>query len=367
MDQIIARLVAASLSAPSGDNTQPVRFAVDQEARTIALVLDPTRDPSPMNAGQRMARMAAGASLENLIRAAQELGMVVELEPASRGTLAVVRLVGDATWPARWDGAPPDRVTNRRPYDGRSIADDVLGRLALSSPPIDGVTTHWIADRGRIGALADLVGRADAMMFGDPSMRRAFLSKVRFDRPAGERVEEGLSLDSIEASPFERMALRVMRRMPDRLLKLGGASKIFADKARHLVRSASGLCLVVAPDGDDATDLIVGRALQRAWLALAGAALAAQPMMSLMVLENVADRGDRGLREVLGPDKLGAMRAEFRSLAPEIDGRRPAWLMRFGHARPPSGRTGRLPVESVVLGAGRPGDPSATTGRPVLG
>ena len=96
MDQTIARLVAAALSAPSGDNTQPVRFAVDEEARTIALVLDPTRDPSPMNAGQRMARMAAGASLENLVRAAEALGLAAELEPAPRGTLAVVRLAGDA-------------------------------------------------------------------------------------------------------------------------------------------------------------------------------------------------------------------------------------------------------------------------------
>jgi hypothetical protein len=152
-----------------------------------------------------------------------------------------------------------------------------------------------------------------------------------------------------------------MKRMPDRLLELGVVSGIFAGKARQLVRSASGLCLVVAPDGDDATDLIVGRALQRAWLALTAEGLAAQPMMSLLVLENVADRGDRGLREALGPGKLDELRAGFRTLAPEIEGRRPAWLMRFGHARPPSGRTGRLPVESVLLGAG---DPSPTAGRP---
>ena len=157
-------------------------------------------------------------------------------------------------------------------------------------------------------------------------------------------------------------SLRIMTRMPDGLLKLGGVSRIFADKARHLVRSSSGLCLVVAQDGDEPTDLLVGRALQRAWLALTEARLAAQPMMSLLVLENVADRGDRDLREALGPDKLEALRAEFRSLAPEIEGRRPAWLMRFGHAPPPSGRTGRLPIASVVLGTGRSGAPSPTTG-----
>ena len=199
MDLTIGRLVAASLSGPSGDNTQPVRFDVDEGARTIALVIDPSRDPSPMNSGQRMARMAAGASLENLVRAARALGLVAEMEPAPRGTLAVVRLVGNPDETTRVDGGIAERVTNRRPYDGRSVAADVLDRLARSSTPVDGVTTHWIVDRDRLEAFADLIGRADALMFGDPSMRKSFLAKVRFDEPPGARVEEGMSLGSIEA------------------------------------------------------------------------------------------------------------------------------------------------------------------------
>ena len=140
-------------------------------------------------------------------------------------------------------------------------------------------------------------------------MRRAFLDKVRFDEPPRRRVEEGLSLGSLEVERLRSgWPSGSMRRMPDRLLKLGGVSRVFAGKARQLVRSASGLCLVVAPDGDESTDLTVGRALQRAWLALAAEGLATQPMMSLLVLENVADRGDRGLREALGPDKLESLR-----------------------------------------------------------
>ena len=46
-------LLEAAILAPSGDNTQPWRFAVDRERWTIAVDVDPTRDPSPMNAGQR--------------------------------------------------------------------------------------------------------------------------------------------------------------------------------------------------------------------------------------------------------------------------------------------------------------------------
>ena len=68
-------------------------------------------------------------------------------------------------------------------------------------------------------------------------------------------------------------------------------------------------------------------------------------MMSLLILENVVDQSERDLIDALGRDKLEALQRRFRELAPEIAGRRPAWLLRFGQARPPTGRTGRLPVD----------------------
>jgi hypothetical protein len=345
----LQQILAAARLAPSGDNTQPVRFEVSADGETIAVLIDPTRDPSPMNSGQRMARMAAGASLETLIRAAESFGFQAEVDRPPGKALAVVRLTCAGRGEGLASAALKTRVTNRRAYDGREVPPSQLERLSWATPPFEGVTTHWIVDRDRIAAMAGLIGEADAAMFGEPTMRAAFLSKVRFDQPVGSEVEEGLSLGSLEVGLADRMALRAIRRMPDRLLKLGGAPAIFAKKARKLVLSSSGLCLVVAPDGLDATDVVAGRSLQSAWLALAAEGLATQPMMSLLVLENVNDRGEPSLIEALGPAKLLTLRERFRALAPEIAGRRPAWLLRFGQSRPPTGRTGRLPVESIVV------------------
>ena len=208
--------------------------------------------------------------------------------------------------------------------------------------------THWILGADRLAKLARLIGRADATMFGEASMRRAFLSKVRLDAAPGEAVADGLSPSSLELSAFDRWALRAIKRAPDRWLKLVGVSRVFAAKARRLVGSSSGLCLVVARDDGEATDLLVGRAMQRAWLALTAEGLAVQPMMSLLVLENVSEHGAAALVESLGRGKLAALRDEFRALVPEIGGWRPAFLMRFGFAPAPSGRTGRLPLQAVA-------------------
>jgi hypothetical protein len=340
-------LLVHAICAPSGDNTQPWRFIVDPTCGRIALRVDETRDRSPMNAGQRMARIAVGAALENLLQSARALGWTAALEPAGPPDLAVVRLSEDGTESANLD-VITSRVTNRRPYDARPVPEEILREFSQEVPELDGVSTHWIVDRDRIRGLAEVIGSADALMFGEPSMRQAFLSKVRFDAMANEPVDEGLCLGSLEVAGFDRMALRMMRRAPNWVIKLGGAGRIFAAKARQLVESSSGLCLIAAPDGSEETDLSVGRAMQRAWLALTSRGFAAQPMMSLPVLENVLDHGDPAIVASVGRDRVTSLGACFRAMVTELGDRRPAFLLRFGFAPAPTGRTGRLPTSAVT-------------------
>jgi hypothetical protein len=353
MRNAVDSLLAAAVKAPSGDNTQPWRFRVDEQGRSILAEPDHSRDPSPMNVGGRMSRIALGAALENILRAARGLGLDAELAPAPPPAMASVRLNGEAG-----EGAAPavaalaGRVTNRKAYDARPVAPDILEGLRGDTPDLDSVSTHWIVGADRLKDLGMVIGRADGTMFGDPSMRRGFLANVRFDAPDLEAVDEGLSLGSLELSGTDRVSLQVMKRVPDWFLKLGGASKVFASKARALVASSSGLCLVVAPDGADWTDLVVGRAMQRAWLSLASRGLAAQPMMSLCVLENARENGDEALRSALGERNLAEIRDAFRALVPEIGDGRLAFLMRFGFAPPPTGRTGRLAPPAVTVGEG---------------
>jgi hypothetical protein len=70
--------------------------------------------------------------------------------------------------------------------------------------------------------------------------------------------------------------------------------------------------------------------------------------MSLPVLENVLENGDPAVAAAVGRDTVMALGREFRSLVPEIGDNRPAWVMRFGYAPPPTGRTGRLPPVVTV-------------------
>jgi hypothetical protein len=148
--------------------------------------------------------------------------------------------------------------------------------------------------------------------------------------------------------------------LPQWLLKIASVSRAMEKNGRRVVGSSSGLCLVVAPDDRDETDLLVGRAMNRAWLALTDYGLAAQPMMSGIVMLNALQHGSPELVTSLGRRQLESLRDELFALFPECGGGRPAVLLRFGYAPAVSARNGRLPYRDVTTETSL--EPSAPAG-----
>jgi hypothetical protein len=88
--------------------------------------------------------------------------------------------------------------------------------------------------------------------------------------------------------------------------------------------------------------------MQRAWLALTEQGLSAQPMMSLAVLEGAFEHG------AISPSRSAHRRLQghlnsVKSIAGMPAASRLAFLLRFGWAEPPSGRTGRLAIDDVLM------------------
>ena len=341
----LQKCLAAAVRAPSGDNMQPWRFETDESAGRISVFIDETRDTSPMNCGQTMARIACGAAVENILIQAAADGWAASVEEGFGNHVATIQLdqVSPLSPVTRQTlNALYARVSNRRVYDGRSVDALTLSTLQESTPDLDDVRTQWCTGRSRIEALAPIVGAADGILFGERSMRNAFLSNVRFDRPVNEEVDSGLSLASLELSLPDRAAMRMMSRIPNAVLKASGATRLFNLHARKLIRSSSGVCAISVPKGDRNSYFQAGRAMLRAWLVLTELGFAVQPMMSLMVLINALQHGSPQLGAALGRERILELTAQFGTALPEFTCRKPLFLLRFGYARKPSGRTGRL-------------------------
>ncbi|MFH1024382.1 MAG: hypothetical protein V1809_13465 [Planctomycetota bacterium] len=341
-------LFSAAARAPSGDNTQPWRFILDRVRRRILVRVVPERDPSPMNAGQRMARIACGAAVENLLISARACGWGLRVGDDSGDALAVIEIEKEGPIAISPAGDIAARVTNRRVYEGRPVPADVLERLGRVACPRPGTRLTWVGDRARLGALAAVIGRADTVMFGEHSMRQAFLHNIRFDADFAAEVEEGMSKASLEVSRPEIQGMNTVFRGPDWLFKLSGSRMMLGMHTRRLITSASGLAVVTTADRSPGVDFEVGRVVERAWLALTAEKLAVQPMMSVAVLANALENGSPELVARVRREGTEEILAEFRRRLSEIGGDHVGFILRFGYAPPPTGRTGRLPANKVA-------------------
>ena len=183
--------------------------------------------------------------------------------------------------------------------------------------------------------------------------REAALKAVRFDVRDNEEVARGLSLGSLELTPAERMALDAFRRTPqDRLEAMGAFDKMGA-YARRLVESASGVCIVATPGTDAMSDVVVGRCMQRAWLALTRRGLVAHPMNAIASLETRLGLDESSAPPLADAPRASALVASCRAAFPVVDkGSRIAFLMRVGQAPAPTSRVRRLPLaDSVAVGS----------------
>ena len=130
-----------------------------------------------------------------------------------------------------------------------------------------------------------------------------------------------------------------------------GALQKMGARARRLVESASGVCVITQPDGHDpASGVTVGRCMQRAWLALTRRGLVAQPITTVQVLGGVLGVEGASLPDA---ERVEALVAKFVAAFPSVEkGASIALLMRYGWAPPPTTHVGRLPVEESVVREG---------------
>ena len=305
---------------------------------TISVGIDHERDTSPDGT---MARIGIGAAIECACVAAARMGATVRFQSPREGALVTMSITG-AKRLADPDLSRTRRVTNRRIYDARPLDDATLRALRDATPARDLAQTHWFG-RERVRALGPLFEQADALFFSISWLRERQLFTIRFDVKDRDEVQYGLSVGSLELSSAERTTLVGLRRPLDPRVAAAELKKMGA-RARRLMESASGVCIITTVGSDPMADVDVGRAMQRAWMVLTQRGLAAHPMTTMTSLSLAA--ADAGAE---ADPRIGEVLAAFRGVFPNVpQDTRIAFLMRFGWAEAPSCRVGRFPLEESL-------------------
>ncbi|MFJ7336800.1 Acg family FMN-binding oxidoreductase [Streptomyces sp. NPDC101110] len=137
----VQALLAAGVAAPSIHNTQPWRFGLDPDSRSILVRVDPGRRLPLADPQRRAQLLSVGAAVFNIRVAAEHLGWhpVVRLLPtADDPDLLVTVRLAEVT-PGRGPSlrglyeAVERRHTSRMPFTGRPVPDSIVSEMIGSA------------------------------------------------------------------------------------------------------------------------------------------------------------------------------------------------------------------------------------------
>jgi molybdopterin/thiamine biosynthesis adenylyltransferase/nitroreductase len=354
-DEIIRVLVGAATLAPSAGNRQPWRWAWN--GKRLRAVHDLERSRGFLDVQHRATYLAFGAAVENLVLAAGEMALHVDVTPFPE--IADASVVCDLRFaPWRPGDGPTDRraaglaavirqrFTNRRLGPRVPMGLDDAAELA-GLAEASGAHLELLTEPEPLGWAGELIGRGERLRFVTRALHRELTDELRWSRTDAERTRDGVEVAALELTAADLATLRLASAWPalDLLARLGGG-RALERPGRRAVAAASAVGLLSVPHARPEDFLAGGRVMERVWLEANARGYAFQPMTTLLPLFARLADGAAGLS---AGERLEL--EELRRLHERLFTRRaPGELMLFRLARTgaPTTRSLRRKVEDVL-------------------
>lgn len=331
-------LVRAAILSANPHNSQPWRFRISPSA--VDVFVDSSRNIGNMDPLRREQHIGLGASLENLLIAAQAKGYDprlavlpdagdaariahVELNPGTVSNLALYRAI-------------PRRHTHRAPFDTtRSLSQSTLSGLDNEVADINGAAIVWITSDMAKRQVGQLIVEAAQAISADHDQS---VDSFRWWRDSWSDIQsfqDGMTIDAAGLSPLITALGKIL---PPQSREQNDQAWIQQTRDNY-VKTAAAFGIVIVRDGtDNAQRIAGGRLYQRLHLAAVNRGLAMQP------LNQITERIDR--EKLLGLDPRFTQAAA--DLMPE-PGWQPLMSFRVGYPTVNASPSPRRRAEAVLL------------------
>jgi hypothetical protein len=348
----LAGIVQAGNRAPSGDNCQPWSFCWD--GRVLSITFVPERAESFYDVQSVASWISLGAVLTNMALAARQGGLrtCVELFPGHDDPHVVARVAFEAAAPESDPlvEAIARRCVNRRPYRSDRLPGAFHDELMAIAGTRPGVRLSWVDSEPLKARVAAVAAQNDRVLFEHRALHEGLFRWIRWSRAEAERLGDGMPVETLELSPFERPGIRLLGSWRcARLAHALGISKALPSRARAIYRRSGAIALLTVTGRAPADFVRGGEVLERIWLTATLRNVAFQPITGLtflvLRLTLAAGEGFTPAHRDLVEHLEGELGAVFPAAAAES----PIMLFRLGLADPPSARAPRRPLEQILL------------------
>jgi hypothetical protein len=185
-----AELVRYATLAANGHNTQPWKFAVQDNA--IEIHPDYSRELKIVDPDHRELWISLGCALENLLVAARAGGFAPEVTYPDSAEFIRVALTPDTPQSNPLFDAIPLRQNTRSEYDGQLIKTADFDQVqALPLEP--GVSTHFITNPGgEMETVLEYVNQGNLSQYADPAFVDELIYWLRFNTKEALSSMDGL-------------------------------------------------------------------------------------------------------------------------------------------------------------------------------
>lgn len=281
-------IIRSGIQAPSGENSQPWKFKIEQNS--ISIYLDKKADQSVFNVNQLASLISCGAVLENMVITANHYGQEAnvrignELSSAASTELAATLFLNPQAHNPTAHAKDlfsyiPKRHTNRTLFDRKPIPEHDLSILQTCIHDLENTELVMLTSREQLSEIADLIYRADTIRAENKQAHEFFMDKIRFTPQEAEANKTGFPIKNLEAGLIGELLLshtKNWNRM--NFYNKIGLSKMIAKVAQQGIIHSSVVGLIKT-NGSSLEDIIQGgRAMQRIWLTTTGLGIDFQPM-----------------------------------------------------------------------------------------
>ncbi len=251
-------LIYYATLAPSGHNTQPWKFSVNNNV--VRIYPDFDRILPVVDGDNHALYISLGCALENLVISAKQEGLASRVdyfpEDETKECLRMTLTDENTQKEKELFEAIPERQSNRSMYDEQKIPPAEIEKL-LQAKEYDTVYIKTFDTNGKdIEPIIELVREACKIQFNDRQFVEELISWIRFTKKEIRTKKDGLTAE-VMGFPY------IPRWLGHIILKTFIKPESEAEKTEKQIRSSSYLFLFVCKRNDKRHWVDIGRSFQR--------------------------------------------------------------------------------------------------------